>query len=220
MTADTDRAVAVEARVRPAVEARLATLGLHWGAPALLRVFKQSSELELWLADASGRFVLFDTFAICRSSGALGAKLREGDHQAPEGFYAVTPAALNPRSRYHLSFDLGFPNAFDRAHGRTGSYLMVHGGCVSVGCYAMGDDAIETIYTVVAAALGHGQPFVPVHALPFRFDDSWQHAHRDSPWLAFWMNLAEGDALFRRGHREPSVDVRDGRYVFRQGRSR
>lgn len=183
----------------------------------LLRIFKQSSQLELWLDGSDGRYVLFDTFAVCRWSGQPGPKLREGDRQAPEGFYAVTPAALNPRSRYHVSFDLGFPNAFDRAHGRTGSFLMVHGGCVSVGCYAMGDEAIETIYTLVAAALENGQPQVPVHALPFRFGGDWQHMHAGSPWLAFWRNLAEGDALFQRDGRPPLVDVVEGRYVFAGG---
>ena len=81
----------------------------------------------------------FATYPICLWSGRLGPKLREGDRQAPEGFYTVSAEQLNPNSRWHRSFSLGFPNAFDQAHGRTGSFIMVHGGCPSIGCYAMTD---------------------------------------------------------------------------------
>ena len=148
-------------------------------------------------------------------SGALGPKQREGDGQAPEGIYQVGGGQLNPHSSYHLSFDLGYPNAFDRAHARNGSYLMVHGSCVSIGCYAMTDAGIEDIYSLVAAALARGQRHVQVHALPFRFSRDWERDHAASPWLDFWRDLAAIDARFEADRVPPKVRVARKRYVLR-----
>lgn len=211
--ASVDRADAARQRVKPDLREALAEQGLAWGAPALLRIFKHESELELWLQGNQGRYRLVRTWPICRWSGDLGPKLIEGDGQAPEGFYIVDVAAMNPRSRFHLSFNLGFPNDHDRYHGRTGSFLMVHGSCVSVGCYAMGDATIEQIYTLVAASHAAGQSSVPVLAFPFRFTDGWQQRHAGSEWLDFWQQLADGDAAFVRTGQAPAIIVRDGRYV-------
>jgi murein L,D-transpeptidase YafK len=205
------RSEAARARVEPALRRDLQALGASWGAPVHLRIYKQESELDLHVA-VDGRYRLFRRYPICTYSGRLGPKLAEGDRQAPEGFYEVRAHQLNPASQYHLSFDLGYPNAFDRALGRTGSYLMVHGRCVSIGCYAMGDAAIEEIWHLVAAALAHGQPAVPVQASPFRFSAGWEAPHADSPWLDFWQQLAAGEAVFERTGRPPRVRVADGRY--------
>lgn len=211
--ASADRAADARDRVEPELRQALAGQGLGWGAPALLRIYKQESELELWLAGDDGRYRLFRTWPICRWSGDLGPKLVEGDGQAPEGVYHVDAAAMNPRSRFHLSFNLGFPNAFDQAHGRTGSFLMVHGNCVSIGCYAMGDAAIEQIYTLVAAAQDGGQRRVPVMAFPFRFVDGWRDERSGHRWLDFWDQLAAIDEAFVSTGRPPSVRVDNGRYV-------
>ncbi len=211
--ASADRAADARARAEPELREALIEQGLAWGSPALLRIFKQESELELWLEGSDGRFQLLRTWPICRWSGDLGPKLAEGDGQAPEGIYQIDAAAMNPRSRFHLSFNLGFPNAFDRAHGRTGSFLMVHGSCVSTGCYAMGDVAIEQIYTMLAAAHDGGQHQVPVLALPFRFGDGWQQSHAGGVWLDFWEQLAAGDEAFSRTGRPPVMRVVDGRYA-------
>ena len=135
-----------------ALDSRLAAHGIALGAPVLVRIFKLEFELELWMKRGD-RFHLFATYPICRWSGALGPKLREGDWQAPEGFYTVDAKALNPHSRWHRAFNLGFPNGLDQAHGRTGSYLMVHGGCSSIGCYAMTDPVIDEVWRLVTAAL-------------------------------------------------------------------
>src|SRR5246127_3973031 len=110
--------------------------------PILGRLFKEESELEVWKQDTTGRFALLKTYPICRWSGELGPKIREGDRQAPEGFYPITPAQMNPTSAYYLSFNTGYPNAYDRSLGHTGSELMVHGDCSSRGCYAMTDEQI------------------------------------------------------------------------------
>ena len=141
--------------------------GMTTATPMYVRIFKEESELELWKQRDDGRFYHFKTYPICNWSGALGPKTKQGDMQAPEGFYRVPQHQMNPNSQYHLAFNLGFPNAFDRTHGRSGSYLMVHGGCSSVGCYAMTDPAIDDIYRLASAALTAGQPGFQVHAVTF-----------------------------------------------------
>lgn len=200
----------LEARVRPGLEKELARHGCRWGAAACLRVFKESRELELWL-QAGEDWTLFRRYPIAAMSGTLGPKLREGDRQAPEGFYGVTATALNPASRFHLAFNLGYPNAFDRHHQRTGSLIMIHGAEVSTGCFAMTDPLIEEIYLLVAAALAGGQAEVPVHLFPFRPTPE-RLRRADGPWRAFWRELQPVYAAFERLRRPPRIDIRDGRY--------
>lgn len=177
--------VAGLAAARERLQPLLATKGLELGAPVFIRIFKQSRELEVWLRrDSDKQWLLLRSYPICNYSGRLGPKLCEGDRQSPEGVYWVGPGQLNPGSRYHLAFNLGFPNRFDRANGRTGSYLMVHGNCVSIGCYAMADRGIEEIYALVEAALKNGQPRFQVQAFPARLTEAWLAAHAGSRWPA------------------------------------
>ena len=205
------RAAAAARRVQPALERELVEAGLRFGDPVFLRIFKHESELELWVR-SGGRYALFRTWPICTWSGELGPKLRQGDRQSPEGFYSVGRSQLNPSSRFHLSFNLGYPNAYDRAHGRTGDFLMVHGNCVSIGCYAMGDAQIEQIYTLVDAALQGGQSRVDVHVFPFRFDRPPRADWRAQRWGGFWADLEHGFDAFERTQLPPRIDVRDQRY--------
>ncbi len=193
------------------LDAMFAAAGVAADAAILLRIFKQEAMLEVWGNTGSG-YALLRSYPICRYSGMLGPKLRQGDGQAPEGFYSIRPGQLNPSSRFHLAFNLGYPNAFDRAHDRTGDFLMVHGNCVSIGCYAMGDSAIEEIYSMVARALGNGQPAVPVQIFPFRFDTNWRDRHLTSPWLDFWEQLEAGQRAFDATRQPPRIRVREGRY--------
>jgi murein L,D-transpeptidase YafK len=200
---------------RTPLHANLAEAGLRLGDEAFVRIFKREHRLELWLKPEGGeRFALFRSYDICTWSGALGPKLKEGDHQSPEGFYRVSLKQLNPNSRHHLAFNLGFPNAYDLSLGRTGSFLMVHGGCSSVGCFAMTDQRIDEIYAVVEAALGRGQREVDVAIYPFEFSETALQAEAHSPWLGFWQNLKAGDDLFTREGAPPRVATRAGRYVF------
>ena len=201
------------ARVRPELEKALAAKGLALGAPVFLRLFKQTSELEVWIRGKQ-RFELFRTYPICTFSGELGPKQRTGDMQAPEGFYRIAPGQMNPSSSFHLSFDMGYPNTYDRAWGRTGSALMIHGNCVSIGCYAMGDPAIEEIWTLADAALRAGQPSIAVHAFPFRLDADRLEVNRASPWYPFWTNLKAGYDVFEQRHLPPQVSVRGKAYVI------
>lgn len=209
------RSRAVSSAVIPGLVEELEAQGLAFGAPIFIRIFKDSRELELWV-ESDTCFTKFRTYPICSFSGDLGPKLRTGDGQSPEGFYFVNPARMNPSSRFHLSFNLGYPNAYDRAHGRTGSFLMVHGACVSIGCYAMTDRGIEEIYAMADAALRNGQPFFRVHVFPFRLTTENLEPHRHSRWLDFWTNLKDGYDWFEETGRPPEVQVAEGRYVFRE----
>lgn len=199
----------------PKVEKQMAAAHFELGAPVYLRLFKQEGTLEAWLRDPNtGLYNLFKSYPICTYSGYLGPKLREGDHQAPEGFYDITEDRLWPGSQYHLAMNIGFPNEYDVAHGRTGSYLMIHGGCESEGCYAMTDKSIEEIYVLTEQALLAGAPSVPVHIFPFRMTHQNMVQYMNEPWTPFWLNLKQGYDLFERNYVPPTVKVRNGRYIY------
>lgn len=198
------------------LDARLSAQGLKLGAPVMIRIFKLDSELELWM-QKDGRYQLFATYPICRWSGRLGPKLRQGDGQAPEGFYTVAKEQLNPNSRWLRSFNLGFPNAYDTALGRTGTFLMVHGGCGSVGCYAMTNPVIAEIWQIVTAALDAGQPRFQVEIFPFRMTNADLAARAGNQWSPFWAELKKGYDLFEASHIPPSVSVCRNHYAFEAG---
>ncbi|MDP2354786.1 MAG: murein L,D-transpeptidase family protein [Beijerinckiaceae bacterium] len=186
-------------------------------APILVRVFKKESVLEVWKQTRAGRYEILKTFPICRWSGQLGPKRREGDRQAPEGFYSVGPKQMNPNSQFHLSFDIGYPNAFDRAHGGTGAYLMVHGQCTSSGCYAMTDAQIEEVYALAREAFAGGQRAFQFQAFPFRMTAENIARHRSDANIAFWRQLKVGYDHFEATRSEPRVSVAAGRYAFEAG---
>jgi murein L,D-transpeptidase YafK len=180
----------------------------------LVRLFKEEAEAEVWKQDDTGRFALLKVYPICRWSGELGPKMKEGDRQAPEGFYTIKPTQMNPNSHYYLSFDIGYPNAFDRAHGYTGANLMVHGDCSSRGCYAMSDDQISEIYALAREAFFGGQRAFQVQAYPFRMTALNMARHRGNPNMPFWKMLKQGNDHFEVTHLEPKVDICEKHYVF------
>jgi murein L,D-transpeptidase YafK len=183
-------------------------------SPILVRIFKQESELEVWKEDKTGQFALLKTFPICRWSGELGPKIKQGDRQAPEGFYTITPGLMNPNSNYYLAINTGFPNAYDRANGRTGAFLMIHGDCSSAGCYAMTDEQIGEIYALARESFFGGQKSFQIQAYPFKMTPLNMAKHRNSPNMAFWKMLKEGYDHFEVTRREPKVDVCERHYVF------
>jgi len=213
-------AVKEEYRMKPKVEdpmisrtleEALVALSVKLGDPVFIRIFKEEALLEVWIEN-KGTYGHLKTYRICAYSGELGPKEKTGDQQAPEGFYQVTKTLLNPNSKFHLSFNLGYPNAYDRAHERTGSFLMVHGNCVSLGCYAMTDAKIEEIYALVENALDKGQKDVPVHAYPFKMTEENMALYEGNDWYDFWVNLKEGYDYFEDQKHPPKIQVKEKRY--------
>lgn len=200
--------------VPPKLVAAMTEKDMDLQSPILVRLFKQEAELEVWKQDRSGRFALLKTYPICRWSGDLGPKVREGDRQAPEGFYNISPGQMNPQSAYYLSFNTGFPNAFDKALGRTGSQLMVHGDCSSRGCYAMTDEQIAEIYSLGRESFFGGQRAFQLQAYPFRMTPANMAKHRNNPNMPFWKMIKEGYDHFEVTRQEPKVDFCEKKYVF------
>jgi len=200
--------------VPPKLIAAMVEKDMDLPSPILVRLFKQEAELEVWKQDRSGRFALLKTYPICRWSGDLGPKVREGDRQAPEGFYSISPAQMNPQSAYYLSFNTGYPNVYDRALGHTGSDLMVHGDCSSRGCYAMTDEQIAEIYTLGRESFFGGQKSFQLQAYPFRFTPLNLAKHRNNPNMPFWKMIKEGYDHFEVTRLEPKVDFCEKKYVF------
>ncbi len=186
--------------------------GMREDQPIFVRIFKAESELEVWKQREDGYFHHFKTYPICNWSGALGPKHRQGDKQSPEGFYQVAKHQMNPNSQFHLSFDLGYPNAFDRSRGRTGDFLMVHGKCRSAGCYAMTDALIEEIYALAREAFAGGQERFHVHAFPFRMTPANMARVKGDRNYRFWQTLKQGYDYFETTRRIPNVEVCAGRY--------
>jgi murein L,D-transpeptidase YafK len=198
------------------LDKRLAEKGLARGAPVFIRIFKRERELELWMKNRRG-FQLFASYPICRYAGGLGPKQREGDFQAPEGFYSVGRAQLNPTSVNHRAFNLGYPNLYDSANGRGGSFLMVHGKCISSGCYAMTDPVIEEIYDLAAAALDAGQKRFAVHIFPFRMTETNVRIMGGGRWSGFWRDLKPGYELFEASRTPPRIGLCAKRYAAEAG---
>jgi len=202
------------APLSPKTTAEIQAKNMDPNSPILVRVFKEEAELEVWKQNREGQYALLKTYPICRWSGDLGPKKREGDRQAPEGFYTITPGQMNPNSNYYLAFNTGYPNAYDRAWGRTGSELMVHGDCSSRGCYAMTDEQIQEIYALARDSFFGGQKEFQFEAFPFRMTALNMARHRNNPNFTFWKMLKQGYDDFEATHQEPKVAVCEKRYLF------
>ncbi|MDB4088515.1 L,D-transpeptidase family protein [Flavobacteriales bacterium] len=202
-------------KLTPVLKKEFSKKNLKWGSEVYFRVFKKEKEFEVWVKRGD-KFSLYKTYDICYFSGGLGTKTKQGDGKSPEGFYFVRPAQLNPYSSYHLAFNIGYPNSYERQKGYTGSALMVHGECVSIGCYAMGNDNIEEIYTLLQSALENDQPFARIHIFPFRFTTKIMNSAsvKALKMYSFWKNLNEGYTFFQNKKIPPNVNAKEGKYVF------
>ncbi|MET0574989.1 MAG: murein L,D-transpeptidase family protein [Mesorhizobium sp.] len=198
------------------IVAKMKAKGMTRTSPVMARVFKEEGKVEVWKQKKNGRYDLIAEYDICKWSGKLGPKYTEGDRQAPEGFYTVRPAQMNPQSSYHLAFNIGFPNTYDRANGRTGANLMVHGACSSSGCYSMTDAAMEEIYAFGRDAFRGGQTEFQIQAFPFRMTAANMARYRNDPNYEFWKMLKEGYDHFEITKVPPKVDICEKRYVFNQ----
>jgi murein L,D-transpeptidase YafK len=194
--------------------ALMAEKGTTKQSPMLIRTYKKEAEFEIWKQRSDGRYALLKTYPMCRWSGQLGPKVREGDRQVPEGFYAITPGQMNPNSAYYLSFNVGYPNAYDRAHGASGGAIMVHGACSSAGCFSMTDQQIAEIYAIARESFAGGQREIQMQSYPFHMTSENLAKHRADPNIAFWKQLKEGADNFEVTKAEPRVGVCGRHYVF------
>ncbi len=216
---DSKRASDVRNKVWPQMQKQLKTMGFRDDQPVYIRVFKETGILEIWVLSGK-QYKLFNKYLICYYSGGLGTKTRNGDNKCPEGYYTIKPAQLNPVSNYHLAINIGYPNALEQQRGYQGNAIMIHGYCASIGCYAMNDQQIEEIYTIVYEALLHGQSSIELNIFPFKMDADHMKTHADSPYLPFWKNLKSGYDLFEKTHVPPVVSVSNKNYVFAAGNFR
>ncbi len=201
----------------PEIQSKMSEMGLSKASPILIRAYKKESELEVWKADGTGEYKLLKTYPICRWSGQLGPKKVEGDRQVPEGFYSITPQMMNPNSSFYLSFNVGYPNTFDKQLGRNGSNIMVHGACSSRGCFSMTDKQIADIYALARESFSGGQKAIQMQSFPFRFTPENLAKYRADDNLPFWKNLKEGSDRFEVSKREVQVAACNGRYRFGAG---
>jgi murein L,D-transpeptidase YafK len=208
------------------LEARLATRhtikrlfherGISYPAAEIfLRIFKRERALELWVRPTDGtRFELLKTYDVCAMAGELGPKRKQGDNQTPEGFYAIS--YFNPRSDFHLSLHIDYPNRRDRAAGadgvKLGGDIFIHGGCLSEGCLAITDEGIRELYWLAVEARSVGQRRIPVHIFPARLGTAdlalLQGAFSARPELGrFWATLKAGYDYFEEHRRIPAIAV-------------
>lgn len=185
------------------------------GSPVYIQIFKEERKLELY-AKMGNEFRLVNTFPICNFSGGLGPKRREGDFKSPEGFYSVDARHLKPDSKYYRAINIGFPNDYDKSQGYSGAYLMIHGECKSIGCYAMTNTYMDEIYRYVEAAFAYGQSRVNISIYPFRMTEQNLKHHASSSYIAFWRQLKPGYDYFAKNHQPPTMGVVNGQYVLGQ----
>ena len=183
-------------------------------APTIIRTYKKEAEFEIWKMKSNGEYALLKTYPMCRWSGQLGPKKREGDMQVPEGFYTIAPGQMNPNSHYYLSFNVGYPNAYDRAYGRSGGNVMVHGVCSSAGCFSMTDEQVADIYAIARESFAGGQREIQLQSYPFHMTAENLAKFRLDPNIDFWKDLKNGSDHFEVAKAEPSVLVCGKRYVF------
>lgn len=196
--------------------AEMKAKGMDRNSPIAIRILKEEGVLEIWKAKTNGRFDKIKEYEICAWSGRLGPKVKEGDRQAPEGFYPLSPHHLNPNSKYYLAINTGYPNRFDQANGRNGTNLMIHGACSSSGCYSMTDAQILEIYAFARDAFKGGQQTIQLQAFPFRMTAENMARHRHSSHYPFWEMLKVGYDNFEVTKRPPEVAFCDRKYVFNQ----
>jgi murein L,D-transpeptidase YafK len=200
--------------ISAATLAEMAKLDTTPSAPTLIRTYKKEAEFEIWKMKSNGEYALLKTYPMCRWSGQLGPKKREGDMQVPEGFYTIAPGQMNPTSHYYLSFNVGYPNAYDRAYGRTGGNVMVHGVCSSAGCFSMTDEQVADIYAIARESFAGGQSEIQLQSYPFHMTAENLAKFRLDPNIDFWKDLKNGSDHFEVTKAEPSVMVCGKRYVF------
>lgn len=203
---------------------QFAKAGLTWPAKQIyIRSFKYDSQLEVWVRNSSTEaYKLFKTYKVCALSGSLGPKRMEGDYQVPEGFYYIN--VFNPKSTYHLSLGLNYPNASDMMLSdsiKPGGDIYIHGSCLTVGCIPIQDHQIEEVYLLASLAKTQGQDFIPVHIFPVRFNnaislEALAKVCKDDPqYQKFAVNIKQVYDYFEQRKKLPLISVNGkGEYVI------
>ena len=208
------RRVALARKNKLAVVKKLMTdAGLKWPPrQVLLRAYKHEKMMEVWASDRrKGPLKRLANYAICSLSGGPGPKLREGDGQVPEGFYYLN--FYHSRSTFFLAMRVNYPNRRDRKLKRTGSAIMIHGNCVSIGCLAMSDERIQELWLITTAARRRGK--LAVHIFPTCELARAIKAAKDPSLAAFWTNLKQGMDLFDKDRKPRKWTVGPkGEYLF------
>ncbi|MEK0448101.1 MAG: hypothetical protein RL088_369 [Verrucomicrobiota bacterium] len=218
LPATAERVAAARVKSGPAIEEVFRKAGVAYPPARMhLRGFKREGELELWAAGRTGRFVKVAVYPVLGRSGVPGPKRKEGDMQVPEGFYEID--RFNPKSLFHLSLGLNYPNAADRilSDPKTpGTDIFIHGNTVTVGCLPMGDDMVEHLYLAASDTL---QKPITVHLFPARMSgDSWVQwrdgeVAKNAALKPFWEQLQPAYDYFEKRRRIPKFSVLpDGRY--------
>ena len=187
-----------------------------------LRSFKFDSQLEVWVKNSrNDKYQLFKTYRVCALAGTLGPKRMQGDYQVPEGFYYINE--FNPKSTYHLSLGLNYPNASDRILGdslQPGGDIYIHGSCVTTGCIPITDSQIEELYVLAAYAKAAGQDFIPVHIFPINFRNAGSSQYlnkylKDFPeYSPLVQEMKQAFNYFEKERQLPVIMVgREGDYV-------
>jgi murein L,D-transpeptidase YafK len=197
---------------------------LAWPARYIyIRSFKYDSQIEVWVKqELNDKFSLFKTYRVCAMAGSLGPKRMAGDYQVPEGFYYINE--FNPKSQYHLSLGLNYPNASDRVLSDSmmpGGDIYIHGSCVTTGCIPVNNEQIEELYILAAHAKSEGQDFIPVHIFPIRFDNPRSTEYlkkymKDFPeYLPLADELKHAYTYFEKTRKLPVIMVsKKGEYVI------
>lgn len=205
------------------LKSEFASKGLQWPAKQMyIRSFKYDSQLEVWIRNSPDEaYRLFKTYKVCALAGGMGPKRMEGDYQVPEGFYYINE--FNPRSNYHLSLGINYPNPSDRLLSdsvKPGGEIYIHGSCITVGCIPVQNPQIEELYVLAAHAKTQGQDFIPVHIFPIRYNNrkSFEYLAKttkdDQDLQRFAIKIKEVFDYFEENKKLPLICInKNGDYV-------
>jgi len=131
-----------------------------YNGPEVTRIEVHKGERRMYLLHHAE---VLKTYDIALGFTPEGHKRFEGDGKTPEGHYVID--RLNPKSRFHLSLGVSYPNLVDRAHAAAnrrspGGDIFIHGQAGkhripgrgtdwTDGCIAVTDEEMEEIYSMV-----------------------------------------------------------------------
>jgi murein L,D-transpeptidase YafK len=178
-----------------------------------LRAFKSEKQIELWgKNDSDTKYMLIKTYDVCRTSGRLGPKRKQGDLQIPEGFYHIN--RFNPNSNFYLSLGINYPNKSDKIlgiKGNLGGDIFIHGACVTIGCLPITDDKIKELYIFCIEARNNGQSKIPITIFPSKLSETefkrlTEKYSSDSDKVGLWTDLKKGYDIFNKTNQIPTIE--------------